>query len=282
MRYREFHPKSPLNTVVECFWTLESETDDLAATPERILPDGCVELILNFGTPFQQHIDKAARLQPRNFVVGQMTGPIVIAPTGPAQVIGIRFHPGGTTPFFSVPMHELTDQIVELGSIASRLEQSLATCGDIRSIAGKVTALESILTHQLQRTESDLRLLQVARTMVVSGGMITVDSLASAAGISSRQLERKFLNEVGVGPKTLSRILRFQQVFRAVESNQFSWPSIAVECGYYDQAHLIRDFRQFAQETPSTLFAESSPLTESFTRKTRMSNFSNTPHSGNV
>ena len=277
MRYREFHPKSPLNTVVECFWTLESEADDLAASPERILPDGCVELIMNFGNPFQQHIDNGARLQPRNFVVGQMTGPIVIAPTGPAQVIGIRFHPGGTTPFFSLPMHELTDQIVELGGIASRLERSLTTCGDIRSIAGKVTLLESILTDQLQRSESDLRLIQVAGTMVASGGAITVDSLACVAGISSRQLERKFLNEVGVGPKMLSRILRFQQVFRAVESNQFSWPSIAVECGYYDQAHLIRDFRQFAQETPSTLLAESSPLTESFTRKTRMSNFSNTP-----
>ena len=82
--------------------------------------------------------------------------------------------------------------------------------------------------------------------------------------------------DIGVGPKLLSRILRFQQVFRAVERVDPEWASIAVDCGYYDQAHLIRDFNQFAGQTPAVLFSQQSALTESFTRKSRTSHFSNT------
>jgi len=78
------------------------------------------------------------------------------------------------------------------------------------------------------------------------------------------------------GPKLLGRIIRFQQVFRAVEQCNAAWSAIALECGYYDQAHLIRDFNQFAQQTPAVLFSSASPLTESFTRKTRKSDFYNT------
>jgi transcriptional regulator GlxA family with amidase domain len=102
-----------------------------------------------------------------------------------------------------------------------------------------------------------------------------VDTLASEAGISTRQLRRRFLMEVGVGPKLLCRLLRFQQVFRAVDQNVAEWAGIAFECGYYDQAHLINDFRQFAQQTPAVLLANSSGLTEAFTRKNRVSDFSN-------
>ena len=105
--------------------------------------------------------------------------------------------------------------------------------------------------------------------------MIPIDKLALDAGISNRQLERKFLAEIGVGPK-LPRIRAVQQVFRAVDANETCWPVIVLDRGYYDQAHLIRDFRQ-AQQTPLVLFAEQGGLTESFTRKARTSNFSNTP-----
>ena len=123
MRYREIIPQLPLNKHVECFWTLESSVP--SAQPERILPDGCIELILNFGDRFSQHCDQTRKLQPKNFLVGQMTGPIMISSSGPVQLIGIRFHPGGTLPFLRMPLHEVTDQVVELGSLSSALERDL-------------------------------------------------------------------------------------------------------------------------------------------------------------
>lgn len=284
MRYREFHPQPPLNTVIECFWTLESENKAPASSTERILPDGCVELILNFGARFLQHIDDTTLLQPHTFVAGQLTRPLFITPTGPVQLIGIRFHPGGTTPFIQLPMYQLTDQVVELGAFARDFESLLlANIAELPILTDKVMALERVLTKLLLERTPDSKALQIAARIVESNGMIPIDTLALDAGISSRQLERRFLGEIGVGPKLLSRILRFQQVFRAFDdANKISWPLVALDCGYYDQAHLIKDFRQFAQQSPSVLFAEKNLLTESFTRKSRTSNFSNTPQFENI
>jgi len=176
-----------------------------------------------------------------------------------------------------VALHEITDQVVDLGSLSSSLERDLlrATSASAR-LNEKIAAVEQFLTDQLLSSEHDRRLMVVATRIVDSGGLISVDQLASAAGISSRQLERRFLNEVGIGPKLLGRIIRFQQVFHAVERCDTAWAEVAIQCGYYDQAHLIRDFHQFARQTPAVLFGHQSALTESFTRKTRKSDFYNT------
>jgi AraC-like DNA-binding protein len=275
MRYREIIPQFPLNKHVECFWTLESSAP--STQPERILPDGCVELILNFGAKFSEHCEGKRQLQPRNLLVGQMTGPILISPTGAVQLLGIRFHPGGTVPFLRVPLHEITDRVVELGSLSSTLERDLIrVTSEAVSLAEKIRAVEGFLTKCLVHGKHDPWLMRLAATIVDSRGLVSVDQLAGDAGVSSRQLERRFLREVGLGPKLLGRIIRFQQVFRAVEQSNNAWADIALECGYYDQAHLIRDFNQFAQQTPAVLFSSQSALTESFTRKSRRSDFYNT------
>jgi AraC-like DNA-binding protein len=277
IQYREHHPTPPLNRYVECFWTLTSKGTPDSTAPERILPDGCVELILNFGDRFSQYNGNNKFRQPRKFLVGQMTGPILISPTGVVQLIGIRFHPGGTLPFLRLHLNEITDQVVELGSVSSNLENELLTVSDnLPTIEEKVVAIESLLLAYLLRNRNESLLLPLAARVVESGGLVSVDLLADEAGLSTRQLERRFLREVGLSPKLLSRILRFQQVFRAVERCDGGWAPVAVECGYYDQAHLKRDFNQFAHQTPAVLFAEQSALTESFTRKTRKSDFSNT------
>lgn len=277
MRYSEIPSRPPLNRFVECFWTLEGDDPSPGGTPERILPDGCVELILNFGERFSQHQDNERELQPRHFLVGQMSGPILISPNGAVQLLGIRFHPGGTAPFLRVPMNELTDQIAELGSLSSELERELLLVSEcLPLLSDKIAAVEAALTARFLRGSPESSAIRLAARIVEFAGVISVDQLAADAGISSRQLERRFLREIGIGPKLLARILRFQQVFRAVDRSDSAWASVALECGYYDQAHLIRDFNQFAGQTPSVLLAAQSALTESFTRKARTSHFSNT------
>src|SRR6185295_19668807 len=104
MRYQEYYPSHPLNRFVECFWTLEGNSGPTASEPERVLPDGCAEVILNFGDRFVQHNSNGTHTQPLQFLVGQITKPMLISPTGNVHLIGIRFHPGGTAPFFRVPM----------------------------------------------------------------------------------------------------------------------------------------------------------------------------------
>lgn len=277
MRYCETRPSRSLQPFVECFWTLEGDESVGSSPPERILPDGCIELILNFGDRFLQHAEDQRKLQPRNFIVGQMTGPILISPSGRVELLGIRFQPGGARAFVDVPADEITDQVVDLGGVSSTLERELwNACANAPALDRKVAAVDVYLSGRLSQANYDRQLMMLAARVIDCGGLISVDELASAAGLSSRQLERRFLREVGIGPKLLARILRFQQVFRSVEQCDGAWATIAIECGYYDQAHLIRDFNQFAQQTPAVLFAASSALTESFTRKARTSNFSNT------
>ncbi|MGH9872862.1 MAG: DUF6597 domain-containing transcriptional factor [Pyrinomonadaceae bacterium] len=279
MLYREIQPIPALARFVECFWTLEQETSAAAIKPERLLPDGCVELILNFGESFQEHKDDGqTERQPRHLIVGQMTQPILIAPTGAVQLLGIRFHPGGTLPFLRIPMRELTNRVTDLEALSSEFQRNLLRrVEDTPSLLMKVAKVEEFLVERLHRSKYDSRIVRLVMKIVQNGGQVAVDQLATDAGISNRQLERRFQLEVGIGPKLLCRILRFQQIFRAVDRNDEGWAAVAADCGYYDQAHLIRDFREFARQTPAALFENSSALTESFTRKNRMSDFSNTP-----
>lgn len=270
MRYREIKPTPPLRSFVECFWTLEGDGLIDQSPPERILPDGCVELILNFGDRFLQHVDGERTLQPRNFIVGQMTAPILISASGAVELLGIRFQPGGTRPFLDLPAHEITDQLVELSALSVQFERDLLdACEHAVTLDHRISAVDAFLTSRLGDGKFDPHLLALASKIVARRGLVSVDQLASSAGVSSRQLERRFLQEVGLGPKLLARIVRFQQVFRAVDRSNPAWAEVAIECGYYDQAHLIRDFNQFAQQTPAVLLASKSFLTESFTRKTR-------------
>lgn len=277
MRYRELKPTPSLRPFVECFWTLEGDASINPSPPERILPDGCVELILNFGDRFLQHDGFQRKLQPRNYLVGQMTGPVLISASERVELLGIRFQPSGTRPFVEVPAHEFTDRVVELGSISTQFERELLhACAAGSTLTRKIAVVDKFLARELTKAKHDSQLLTLAANVIDSHGVVSVDELASQAGISSRQLERRFLRDVGIGPKLLARIIRFQQVFRAVDQSNPGWADVAFACGYYDQAHLIRDFKQFAQQTPAVLLANRTPLTESFTRKTRMSGFSNT------
>jgi AraC-like DNA-binding protein len=275
MKYLEFAPRAPLHRFLECFWTLESNLS--GGPPERILPDGCVELILNFGDQFTEYkSDGRLQRQPSRFLVGQMTGPTVIAPTGRIELVGIRFRPGGTVPFFRVPIYELNNQVVELSSLSDRLERfAQGELADAGAMGDRVSRLQDFLLTLLS-DESESWVIQIADFILECRGCISMDQVAHAAGVSNRQLERKFLSEVGLGPKLFSRILRFQQVFQAIDRQNPNWAEIAIDCGYYDQAHLIRDFRAFAHESPSATIASSTPLMEVFIRKNRRSDFYNT------
>jgi len=264
MHYREIRPKPPLSDYVECFWVLQGD-GQVQSSPERLLPDGCVELILNFGDPFNEHIRETGltEVQPLRFIVGQMTRPVLISPSGRIDVVGVRFAPGGALPFIRIPLKELTDSTVTLSDIDPALDREIAECPNPELV-------ESLLTRLLASRNLRSSEVRYATSCIVnSNGRVPVDQLAHDTGISGRQLERRFLREVGLPPKLLSRILRFQQVFRAVEHPGMNWAAVAVDCGYFDQAHLIRDFRQFAGRTPSVQFEDFTRFSEMFTRKHR-------------
>lgn len=274
MRYQEIRPTPSLASHIECFWILQDCTPAEPALPERVLPDGCVELIFNFGAPFAVHAPSGVTVQPHFFVVGQMDRPMRIAPTGRVDVLGVRFQPAGAFAFLRLPVHELTGFTVPLTDLLARSESAqLDRLCDAEETAARVQAFEAFFrTRVLDGDCADLVVDASVRELLRSGGCVGVADLADRAGVSRRQLERRFNERVGIGPKLLSRILRFHRVLRAFDARA-DWAAVAVECGYYDQSHLIHDFRQFSDECPSAV-VRWDPLTTGFLRKNRMSHFS--------
>jgi len=273
MTYTESRPPAILQPFVECIWTLSGAASEAVGQPERILPDGCIELIFHRGDRFR----RLDQLQPHCFVVGQMVEPAFVQMSSRIEVVGIRFHPGGTYPFFAFPMHELSHRFIPVAEIWGPLGRELE-----EKVLGASSIPEAIhvVARELERRLISARVAKnraqvLASVQVCQHGTLSVRDLARQGGLSERQLEREFNDVVGLTPKMFSRILRFQHVFEALEKD-VKWVDIAFECGYYDQAHLIADFRQFAAATPTEFDLALFEVGRHFLRTSRMSGFSKT------
>jgi AraC-like DNA-binding protein len=275
MRYLELPPTPALASLVECIWLLSDDGDAMPATPQRIVPDGCVEIVVNLGRPMRRlHESGASELQPLRIAVGQTERHVTIAPTGAVDLLGIRFHPAGARPVLRHSTAELTGRIEALGAVAPALDAALERgLASARTPAERVAVVESALLERVSGQPAvDPRVRVAVDRLLARDGCLRISGLARDLGTSTRQLERRFEREVGLGPKRLARILRFQSVFRAAGSGVVSgWAAVALECGYHDQAHLTREFKDFAGVTPPPFFARDEVLARLFSRRDRMS-----------
>jgi AraC-like DNA-binding protein len=257
MHYREFAPGEDAGRFVDCFWVLEGATPGAV---QRVVPDGRPELILNLGQPFESLQNGQWQAQPHCFLAGQLTGPLLLRAPDVTRILGVRFRPGGAAQLLGMPAQELTDRVVPAGDLGLK---SLAELSTLRELEGALLGLE--------RGSADPLVDEAARLLSRSPD---VETAAASLGVSRRQLERRFKTRVGMQPKHFARIRRFQRVFHAMEGDSAGWVDAAADCGYYDQAHLIRDFRDFAGEPPSLLLA-ADDLARHF-----LSHFSKTHSSG--
>ena len=283
MQYFECAPGPRLAKYIRCFWQLEDDAS-VSASPEPVLPDGSIEIIFNIGDAFRRHhTDNTIETQPKAIIVGQMRGPAMIQPTGHVSLFGIRFKPAGAFPFLRMPLSEITDQIPSLDCIlnghSANLEERInlaATFSERISIAEYV--LSNLIDERAgpDKKSGEYRAFLAVERIAQTDGCVSIDALVDELGLSSRHLGRQFLNTVGIGPKLLARIFRFQKVFKALQQQSVNWSAIAHDCGYYDQAHLIHDFREFAGQNPTGYLVQQHDISDCFTRKDFMSDFSNT------
>jgi AraC-like DNA-binding protein len=291
MDYREQGVPPLLDAFVECAWCLAGAPGDgdAAAPPlQRILPDGCVELIFHFRERFHAVSATGDSMpQPASFVVGLLTCPLVIAPAAHVDTMAVRFRPGGAYPFFAVPLSLLTDRAVGLDQLwgraaAHRIWQQLAETGVARrggnaekaaGFAARTALISRELLRRLASVEPDRATASAVGDLVGTLGRARIERVAARAGMTTRHLQRRFADRVGVSPKVLARILRFQRTLlqRApADRSHADWVRVALECGYADQSHLIHDYQAFAGETPATLLAAESELSTYFTSPARL------------
>jgi len=267
MDYRELIPAPRLRRYIRCYWTLRASAPEASAA-QRVLPDGCVEIIVNLGDQFLRH-DAAGQVerQPRTLVVGPTTRHMSIAPTGVISLVGIRFAPGGALPFLSASPLELRDTAPALDLVGIRFEPALAERLAAALPGTEAAILDLALAPQLDRARRipDRRISASVRAAFATQRSVSVDALVQLTGWGARQLERQFRDTVGFGPKTLCRLARFQRIVRAVEpSNRPGWARLAANAGYADQSHLAREFREFAGTTLTDYVRELHPMSDHF------------------
>ena len=246
--YREYQPAAELSQYVECFWIHET------AAPQwghRVLPDGCSDIL--FTRPTEG--------RPELLLVGTMThAGLFDLPQG--SFLGVRFRPGMSVYFAPVPGPETVDQRWPLqdvwGAKALQLSERL---GESSSIEAGVAVIESQLRAQLNAHPENRRAFSPTQRVLhwaeQERGLVRVDELAHQAGLSARQFRRLCLELTGLTPKQLCRSIRFRHAaVQAQFARRGEWSQVALDCGYYDQAHFINDFRALSGLTPGEYCAD--------------------------
>jgi len=257
MNYQLYTPTHELQPFVKCFWSLDDD-EKQKAVKQRILPDGCMEMIFHYGDPYRQYFeDGSSIIQPRSFVFGQIPKYIEIAPTGVSGIISARFLPDGIGAFIKMQVTRLENKAVSLSEIfneeGSILEKQVisATSNDDR-----INLIETFLLSKLTEQHTiDTITKSCVDTIFQSHGQIGIGTLAGKMNINRRNMERRFTTVIGISPKQLAKVARLQATLKMLGQKNFTnLTEIAYENGYFDQAHFIKDFKEFTGMNPKSFF----------------------------
>ncbi|MBZ4420792.1 AraC family transcriptional regulator [Myxococcus sp. RHSTA-1-4] len=252
--YIQWAPPAGLAEAVDAFWryTAPPRGSGAGLTQSRILPDGCTDLIFQFrdaGGP-------TWLAGPSLSVVGPMERFALVDVEPGAVSFGVRLKPGWAHPLLGVSPRELCGLHVPVEDCAPAFVQLQRRLEDCPSPARALALLQETFAHRLASplTEPRPRVTQALRWLQSSGGQVRMSTLARTLGVSERTLHRDVLDEAGVPPKRLARVLRFQRAVSLLRSGaEEDLASVALACGYSDQAHLSREVRELAGVTPTAL-----------------------------
>jgi AraC-like DNA-binding protein len=246
---------------------------------ERHLPSLEVPLVVNFGAPHRRLAGVRSEEWTAHdgvWVVGLHRRHQTTTAVGERRFMIVRFTPIGAHLFLGLPMHLLANEAVDLGLIdpvlARMTVNRLATEGGWTE---RFSAMEALIAARLAGTAIPTSVAVGWHTLVAADGRVPLGSLASDLGCSHRTMIARFQTFVGFPPKTVARLLRFNRVMRLLDRlsraradesvskpyiehpsadrrlvGAIRWADLAAECGYVDQAHLIKDFQEFAGLTP--------------------------------
>lgn len=244
-RYSEYPPPRLLAGHLRCSWLSETG-NDAPAYSRRIIPDGCLDIILIGGE--------------RLVVVGPATRAEPVALLPGARYVGVRFHPGAAPVLLGVPACDLLDRTVALDDVWGRgairwLEQMLAA----RTPDGVLATLHGALLDRLPSAGAPDELVLAAADCLTRRPEVRLHALSDELGVSERQLLRRFRAAVGYGPKMFQRVARLQRAIRLAGEtpvDRYDLAILAAQSGYADQAHMTREFSELAGATPARYFSD--------------------------
>jgi len=222
---------------------------------QLIIPDGCIEMIFILGEDVKRYTSRNKFiLQPREMVLGQITGPFYIEPTGYVNTFAVRFYPYGFANFVSEPIRKLANKETPLkllfGAKQSReLGQMIRQATDTKI---RIKIVETFLLNKLKdKATIDNIVKATIDAMLLTKGSTPINSILKNDLSKRRQIERKFFESVGISPKKLSKVIRLQAVLKMLLNKKSeNLTKLAYDNEYYDQAHFTKDFKEFTGTTP--------------------------------
>jgi AraC-like DNA-binding protein len=255
MQYLGRTPSPPLDRYIERIWYCSAPT---LQARERLLPGGgTLDLLINLVEDEIRIYDPARPDAPQRYagavVAGSRTRGVLVDPRQRTSAVGVHFKPGGAFAFLGFSPAEIVDTHVDVGDVwgsgGRNLHEQLV---EASTPGQRIRILELALLERLRRARAGHPAVGVAVAALKNGGALRVAQVAAKVGLSHRRFVELFEREVGLTPKLYARLQRFHNVKQRIATLDMapSWASFAVECGYFDQSHMLRDFVGFSGVSP--------------------------------
>ena len=267
MNFTLYRPSAFLSQYVKHYWSLEHRAPPEKEYTHRVVPSGLFELI--FYLEDRPRTDDSRKSIDDNLLLtGQLKDYYDLRISGRLSLFCINFHPHGLAMFLDLPLNELFEHSVPLRLLVkdrvNRLENQLSgTQSDLH----RKRVAEEFLISCLQKSETKHygRIRHSVDQINRSRGNVAIESLASDTFLSRKQFERTFSSIIGATPKQFLRVVRFQNaIYERSKDPVLSLTELAHKCGYFDQAHMISDFKRFSGHTPKQFFSDCEPFSDYF------------------
>ncbi|PXV63584.1 AraC-like DNA-binding protein [Dysgonomonas alginatilytica] len=257
------YPSPVLAPYIRYYWLLKVDT--ISEISETSIPVGCINLIFHRGSRMFSETSK--ELQPQSFIGGLSTEFTELTSTGNVDMIVVVFQPFGARAFFALPMSEFFNSCISVNDIGDISLKELAN--QIQDNTDSLSSIALIEKHFIKQLHSfddhNYKRIVTAIEAVNNQPLININSLSDMTCLSNKQFTRIFTEYVGAKPKEFTRIIRFQRALYILQTNpQISLTQLAFECGYYDQPHLIKEFKTFSGCTPTEFMANCPPYSDYF------------------
>jgi len=267
MTYREIKPGHFLRAFVKCYYIYEASS--CAGFEDYVFPSGSAEVIFNLGSGNWQiagGVDFVTT--PQVELWGQVTVPMRVRSIGKNTMLGIRFFPHGASVFLKENLDALNNQVVDFRDVSKSVNELYCRLQLTADWSERISLVEEFLMESIALTERRNNKLAVVNDVMEEmkrpDFFDNIDNVAARYGITSRYLQKLFLQYTGLTPKLYQKIYRFQNSLKRITQNNSTFTDIAYDCGYFDQSHFIREFKSFTGFTPSAFAVEKSPITLAF------------------
>ena len=252
MKYKKFPPQSEFESLVECYYSWESE--EVVCMDIESTPNACAAIAFNFRDPYTLSTQKYHRKQvPACFVSGQSIQNYTLHLEGKVGIVGIALKPASLFHLFQLPMYGITDERVDLREIDSDLcEEAYLRIMSAANTKERIDGLKDLIRTAVAKSKGGTPDIQKAANRIFEEkGQTHITELLEEVPMSRRNFERRFLEEVGVSPKTFAKIRRFGYTCSLMAGDRnVNLMDVLHKGGYYDQSHFIKDFKYFSGRTP--------------------------------